>query len=88
MTATTTLILGGGFGGISAANTLRRLLPSEHGVVVVDKSSRFHVGAGNTWIMLGKRSYEQISQSRTALLVPGVQFVEAGVGRVRRLHAI
>ena len=79
MTATTTLILGGGFGGISAANSLRRLLPSEHDVVVVDKSARFHVGAGNTWIMLGKRSYEQISQSRTALLLPGVRFVEAGI---------
>ena len=79
MTATTTLILGGGFGGISAANSLRRLLPSEHGVVVVDKFPRFHVGAGNTWIMLGKRSYEQISQSRTALLVPGVRFVEASI---------
>src|SRR5437773_3323536 len=79
MPATTTLILGGGFGGISAANSLRRLLPPEHGVIVVDKFSRFHVGAGNTWIMLGKRSYEQISQSRTALLLPGVRFVEAGI---------
>jgi sulfide:quinone oxidoreductase len=79
MTATTTLILGGGFGGISAANSLRRLLPSEHGVVVVDKSSHFHVGAGKTWIMLGDRTYEQISRPRAALLAPGVRFVEAGV---------
>lgn len=79
MTATTTLILGGGFGGISAANSLRRLLPSEHGVVVVDKFSHFHVGAGNTWIMLGKRTYEQISQSRAALLAPGVRLVEASI---------
>jgi hypothetical protein len=79
MTATTTLILGGGFGGISAANSLRRLLPSEHGVVVIDKFSHFHVGAGNTWIMLGKRTREQISQSRTALLAPGVRFVEASI---------
>jgi sulfide:quinone oxidoreductase len=77
MTATTTLILGGGFGGISAANSLRRLLPSNHGVVVIDKSSHFHVGAGKTWIMLGERTYEQISQPRTALLAPGVRFVEA-----------
>src|SRR5512134_1059347 len=79
MAATTTLVLGGGFGGISAANSLRRLLPSEHGIVVIDKSSHFHVGAGKTWIMLGERTYEQISEPRAALLVPGVRFVEARV---------
>ena len=43
MTATTTLILGGGFGGISAANSLRRLLPQEHQIIVIDKSTHFHV---------------------------------------------
>jgi len=79
MAATTTLVLGGGFGGISAANSLRRLLPSEHGVVVIDKSSHFHVGAGKTWIMLGERTYDQISEPRAALLAPGVRFVEARV---------
>ncbi len=76
---TTTLILGGGFGGISAANSLRGLVPPEHEVVVIDKSSRFHVGAGKTWIMLGRRTYEQISRPRAALLAPGVRFVEAAV---------
>jgi len=79
MSATTTMILGGGFGGISAANSLRRLLTAEHEIVVIDESSRFHVGAGKTWIMLGERTYDQISQSRVALLAPGVRFVEAKV---------
>ncbi len=79
MAATTTLVLGGGFGGISAANSLRRLLPSEHGVVVIDKSSHFHVGAGKTWMMLGERTYEQISGPRAGLLAPRVRFVEARV---------
>ena len=79
MNATTTVILGGGFGGISAANSLRRLLTAEHEIVVIDESSRFHVGAGKTWIMLGERTYDQISQSRVALLAPGVRFVEAKV---------
>jgi sulfide:quinone oxidoreductase len=82
MSATTTVILGGGFGGISAANSLRRLLTAEHEIVVVDESSRFHVGAGKTWIMLGERTYDQISQSREALLAPGVRFVEAKVQNI------
>lgn len=79
MSATTTLILGGGFGGISAANWLRRLVGAEHEIIVIDKSSHFHVGAGKTWIMLGERTSEQISQPRVALLDAGVQFVETNV---------
>jgi sulfide:quinone oxidoreductase len=79
MSATTTLILGGGFGGISAANALRRRLPPEHEVAVVDQTSHFYVGAGKTWIALGERTYEQISRPRAELLVPGVRFVQARV---------
>src|SRR5512138_1310748 len=79
MSAKTTVILGGGFGGIAAANSLRRLLPPEHAITVVDASGRFHVGAGKTWIMLGERTYEQISQERTVLLAPGIQLVKATV---------
>lgn len=87
MSATTTVILGGGFGGISAANTLRRLLPAGHEIVVIDESPRFYVGAGKTWIMLGERTYDEISQSRAALLAPGVRFVEEqarGIGLTDR----
>jgi sulfide:quinone oxidoreductase len=75
----TTLILGGGFGGLSAANALRGLLPGEHEIVVVDESSRFLVGAGKTWIMLGERSYDQISRPRGSLLAPGIRLLEARV---------
>jgi sulfide:quinone oxidoreductase len=82
MSATTTVILGGGFGGIAAANALRQLVPAEHEIVVVDESPRFHVGAGKTWIMLGEYTYDQISQSRVALLAPGVRFVEAKVQNI------
>lgn len=76
---TTTLVLGGGFGGISTANTLRRLVPAEHDVVVVDRSQRFHVGAGKSWVMLGTRTYEEISRPRRLLLDPGVRYVETSV---------
>ena len=82
MSTTTTVILGAGFGGISAANSLRRLLTDEHEIVVIDESSRFHVGAGKTWIMLGERTYDQISQLRAALLAPGIRFVEGKVQNI------
>jgi sulfide:quinone oxidoreductase len=79
---TRTVILGGGFGGLATANTLRRTLPAAHDVVVVDRSPRFHVGAGKTWIMLGTRRFEDISQARKALLEPGIRLIEASVDQI------
>jgi sulfide:quinone oxidoreductase len=79
MVATTTLILGGGFGGIAAANSLRQLVPHEHEIVIIDKSPNFHVGAGKTWVMLGDRTLDQISKPRKSLLDRGIRFLEANV---------
>jgi len=77
--ASTTLILGGGFGGIAAANSLRQLVAEEHKIVVIDKSPSFHVGAGKTWIMLGERTVEQVSKPRKTLLDRGIGFLEATI---------
>ena len=79
MAASTTLILGGGFGGIAAANSLRQLVPREHEIVVIDKSPSFHVGAGKTWVMLGERTMEQISRPRKNLLDRGIGFLESNI---------
>jgi sulfide:quinone oxidoreductase len=73
------LILGGGFGGVAAANELRRSLPAEHEIVVIDREPTFHVGAGKTWIMLGERTVQSVSQRRAALLRDGIRLVEASV---------
>lgn len=77
-----TLILGGGFGGLAVANALRAELPEAHAITVVDAAERFFVGAGKTWMMLGERTFEQISQSRAALLEPGIRLIEARVDAI------
>jgi sulfide:quinone oxidoreductase len=46
------LTLGGGFGGIAAAHTLRRLLQPEDEIVLVDRRPHFMVGFRKTWVML------------------------------------
>jgi sulfide:quinone oxidoreductase len=78
-TSTGTLILGGGFGGIAAANTLRRLLPPEHPITVVERNPTFHVGAGKTWVMLGERTPEEISRPVAELLERDVRLVPTRV---------
>ena len=73
------LILCGGFGGIATANTLRRLLPAAHAITVIDESSRFHIGAGKPWVMLGERTSTDISAERVLLFEPGVEFLQAQI---------
>jgi sulfide:quinone oxidoreductase len=82
MTATTTVILGGGFGGLAAAHTLRARLPAEHAVVLVDQSPDFLVGAGKTWVMLGWKDVADIARPRAELLPAGVRYVPAAVERI------
>ncbi len=61
------LILGGGVGGIAAANTLRSMLPAEHKITIIDVSGKFAMGATKTWVMLGERTPEQVTRSVSSL---------------------
>ena len=55
------LIAGGGVGGIVTANALRKRLPKEHKITIVERSRTFHMGATKTWVMLGERTSKQVS---------------------------
>jgi sulfide:quinone oxidoreductase len=79
--ATTTLILGGGTGGIVTANTLRGLLPKEHRIIVVDKSPSFTLGATKPWVMVGERTVKQLQHPRSALKRKGIEVVQAEILR-------
>jgi sulfide:quinone oxidoreductase len=82
MAMTTTLILGAGFGGIVAANALRRQLPPEHRIVVVDKTLNFYIGATKPWVMLGHKSVAQVSHSRRRLKDRGIEFLHTEVREI------
>ncbi|MDQ4075495.1 MAG: NAD(P)/FAD-dependent oxidoreductase [Chloroflexota bacterium] len=51
------LILGGGFGGLATAHTLRELRPDDE-VIVVDRETYFMVGFRKTWALLGMGSLD------------------------------
>lgn len=55
MSEKTTLILGGGIGGLTTATHLRRLAPAEHRIVLVERSRTFMAGMSHLWIMTGER---------------------------------
>ena len=73
------LILGGGFGGLAAANKLRRGLSSEHTVTLVDKQPLFFMGLTKLWILNGRRQVGQNPGNRTLLAKRGINFVEREV---------
>lgn len=52
------VILGSGFGGLTAANLLRKNLSLDHQIVVVDKKKYFMMGLVNLWILSGIRRLE------------------------------
>lgn len=73
------LILGGGFGGLAAANTLRKGLSSEHTVTLVDKQPLFFMGLTKLWILDGRRQVGQNPGNRALLAKRGIDFVEREV---------
>ena len=78
----TALILGGGIGGIVAAETLRKLLPREHRVVVVERS-RDHVFAPSLlWHMTGGNDAAAFTRPLCALTAKGIELVSGELSRI------
>ncbi len=77
MNGKTILVLGGGVGGLVAANELRRLLPAEHRIVLVEKNAQHAFAPSFLWLMTGDRRPEQITRDVRRLTRPGVEVVLA-----------
>ena len=79
MSAKTVAVLGGGVGGLVAANELRRLLPGQHRVVLVERDRRHAFAPSFLWMMTGDRKPDQAVRDLRTLVRPGVEVVQAEV---------
>ena len=80
--ARTALILGAGIGGIVAAETLRKLLPPEDRVVVVERE-RDHVFAPSLlWHMTGDNDVAAFTRPLSALTSKGINLVTGEILRI------
>src|SRR5687768_1207726 len=76
------LVLGGGTGGIAAANELRRLLPDRHKITVIEKVATHHVGATKPWVMLGLKTPKEISRPIDRLKRRRIEVLRRSVLRI------
>lgn len=80
--ANTALILGGGVGGLVAANRLRRLLPSEHRVVLIDREPRHLYQPSLLWLAVGSRQPERIQRPLDRLRRKGIEVLTAEISAI------
>jgi sulfide:quinone oxidoreductase len=80
--AQTILILGGGVGGIVAANRLRKPLPPEHRVVLVEREDSFVFSPSFLWLMTGDRTPARISRPLEGLERRGIEVVRGEIERI------
>ena len=75
MSTKSILILGGGVGGLVSANELRRRLPRDHKITLVEKNIQHAFAPSFLWLMTGDRKLEQITRPVRELVRSGVEIV-------------
>ena len=69
------VVLGGGIGGIVAARTLRKHLPAEVRVTLVDRDATHTFAPSLLWLLSGERTVPQITRGRGRLAHSGVDVI-------------
>lgn len=86
--AKTILILGAGIGGQVAATRLRKKLPKQHRVVLVEREPSFLFQPSLLWLMTGARSRDKISRPYAALKKKGIELVRGEVTHIDPHHRL
>lgn len=76
---TTSLILGGGIGGVVAARRLRQWLPRAHRVVLIEREAEFAFQSSFLWLMTGQRERAAITRPLARLEVRGIEVLQGEI---------
>jgi sulfide:quinone oxidoreductase len=78
----TVLVLGGGIGGVATARALRRRLPREHRIVLVDRERNHLFAPSLLWLMVGQRDAASIQRPLERLERKGIDLRFGEVERI------
>ena len=79
MAGKTTVILGGGVGGLVTANELRKRIGREHRVVMVDRQDRHTFSPSLLWLQVGLRKPDSFVRDLGRLRRKGIEFTEGEI---------
>ncbi|MDE1724434.1 MAG: NAD(P)/FAD-dependent oxidoreductase [Thaumarchaeota archaeon] len=82
MRPTNIVILGGGFGGLAAANELRENLTQDTRITIIDKKDWFMMDLVKLWIINGTRNFESSKRSLENVTKKGIEFVNESVLKI------
>ena len=80
--AKTIVVLGGGVGGAVAAKSLRKKLPAQHRVILVDRERNHLFAPSLLWLMTGQRSARQISRPLDRLSNRAIEVVRGDIEQI------
>ena len=73
------VVLGGGFGGLSAVHALRSRLGDDADITLVDRGDRFFMGFAKLWDLAGVRPLDEGSAPLSGVNERGARFLQADV---------
>jgi sulfide:quinone oxidoreductase len=74
-----TLVLGGGFGGVTVATELKRNLGPGHDVTLVDRGESFAMGLRKLWELMGHATIADGSRALDLLTKSGIEVVRGEI---------
>lgn len=76
------LILGAGFGGLAAANILRKGLDRNHRIIIIDKKKSFMMGFVKLWVLAGSRKLEESQTLLDGLNAKGIEYLNDEIVKI------
>jgi sulfide:quinone oxidoreductase len=80
----TIVVLGGGVGGIATARELRKRLPRQHRIILIDREQEHLFAPSLLWLMVGLRRAEAIKRPLSRLERKGI---EVRQGEIEKINA-
>jgi sulfide:quinone oxidoreductase len=78
----TVLILGGGVGGLVTASLLRKKIPRDHKVILVDRQANHIFYPSLLWVMVNSRKPENISRPLIKLEKKGIEIIQGEINQI------